>query len=340
MAKNRKNYIEIETIHIEITRSCNLNCKYCFLEKDNVEISKHTYFRLLDELIQLGTLTITFTGGEPFVRKDIFHLIEVSRKKGFKIGILTNGTLIDKTTARWLFKQSVLDFKVTLYGANEETYENFTGKREFKKALKGVENLLNIGASIGLIFHINSITYKDIPQIKKIYHNFKNGRKNLRLKFSTTIVPAREGSLNPLNYQLSPELLVSLANRWKIKLFKLKRHQLLRLNNPIPCDAGIKRCYISADGRVFPCAVFYTEAGNILEQPLTRIWYNSPLFLRLRKLKFSDFKDCQICGYRNICLFRCPALFALYTGNPTRCPNEIFLMTSIMKDLLTKEVRQ
>ncbi|MCM8784130.1 MAG: radical SAM protein [Candidatus Omnitrophica bacterium] len=335
MAENRRNYIE--TIHIEITRSCNLKCKYCFLEKDNIELDKQIYLCLLDELTNLGTLTITLTGGEPLIRKDIFYLIQKARKKGFKVGLLTNGTLIDKSTAHRLFKHGVFDFKVTLYGANEETYENFTGKRKFKNALKGIENLLNIGANIGLIYPINTLTYKGIPEIKKIYNKLKKNRKNINLKFSSTIAPTRRFSLKTLEYELPPDGLITLVNRWKIKLYKLDRSHLIRFkNNPIPCGAGITRCYISAEGRVFPCAVYYKEAGNIQKQSLTDIWYNSPLFTRLRELKFSDFKDCQTCYYRNICIFKCPAVFEFYSGNPTKCPDKIFSKAKRLTNLLAK----
>ena len=55
----------------------------------------------------MGVLAILFTGGEVFVRDDIFEILEYAYEKRFAVDIFTNGTLLDgdkiiKLKALWL----------------------------------------------------------------------------------------------------------------------------------------------------------------------------------------------------------------------------------------------
>ena len=47
------------------------------------------------------------TGGEPFLRKDIFNIIAEIINRGFDVYLLTNGILIDKKKAQGLFNLGV-----------------------------------------------------------------------------------------------------------------------------------------------------------------------------------------------------------------------------------------
>jgi cyclic pyranopterin phosphate synthase len=62
-------------VRIELTNRCPNKCIYCDL-KENIEMSKEEVFRLLDELKKLGTKKVSFSGGEPMIRKDIGEIID------------------------------------------------------------------------------------------------------------------------------------------------------------------------------------------------------------------------------------------------------------------------
>lgn len=84
-----------------VTRACNLECYYCFAnarKRDPDELSTEQAMRVLDDLADNGLFFMTFMGGEPLMRKDIFRLIDYSTDLGMYAAILTNGMLVREDT--------------------------------------------------------------------------------------------------------------------------------------------------------------------------------------------------------------------------------------------------
>jgi radical SAM protein with 4Fe4S-binding SPASM domain len=315
-----KNYIR--KVHIELTRVCNLNCRYCINKKDGAELKHEKLIKLLDELADAGAFHITFTGGEPFILRNIFYYIEQARDRGFRVDILSNGTLISRDAAKKLYNYGINEAGVSLYGASEETYEAFTGKRMFKKAVEGIENLLAAGIKVYIAYNINAVTCNDTPLINGLFAN----RRNVELKFSTGVSAGRHCDQTLTECKMPLEKILPKLKQWGIiiKSFKKPVEPFPESDDPLPCHAGTERCYIAADGKVFPCAVFPVEAGNIYKQSLKEIWRNSKCFNALRKLRFEDYIDCKVCEFKKTCMFRCPAHSQAVTNTFVKCPKETY----------------
>ncbi|MFP4403613.1 MAG: radical SAM protein, partial [Candidatus Woesearchaeota archaeon] len=95
----QKNPIKINSFHLQwhITERCNLSCKHCYQDEnfikdelglDKLKIILDKYIKFL-KLFNLNNNRISITGGEPFIRKDIFDLIKIINSKNIKYGILT-----------------------------------------------------------------------------------------------------------------------------------------------------------------------------------------------------------------------------------------------------------
>jgi radical SAM protein with 4Fe4S-binding SPASM domain len=80
---------------------------------------------------------------------------------------------------------------------------------------------------------------------------------------------------------------------------------------------GIRRCAlaereisISETGDIYPCQLLHAEefrAGNIRERPLAEIYYESPVFNRLRNITVDTLGKCSTCELRYICCGACRA---------------------------------
>jgi MoaA/NifB/PqqE/SkfB family radical SAM enzyme len=66
------------------------------------ELSTEEHFRVLDELAEMGTFWLLYTGGEIFARKDFLEIYTYAKKKGFLITLFTNGTIITKEIADYV----------------------------------------------------------------------------------------------------------------------------------------------------------------------------------------------------------------------------------------------
>jgi len=80
------------TVSIALTNVCNLSCEYCYAEKYPAQISYTDLQLITKQLDELGTLEITFGGGEPFLHKDITKICEwIWTNTSLGITITTNG---------------------------------------------------------------------------------------------------------------------------------------------------------------------------------------------------------------------------------------------------------
>ncbi|MFH1381236.1 MAG: radical SAM protein, partial [Candidatus Omnitrophota bacterium] len=81
----------------ELTYRCNFRCVHCYVaaDKKKKELGIEEVKVILDQLKKAGCFHVGFTGGELFLRKDIFKILNYAKQSGFRISILTNGFLID-----------------------------------------------------------------------------------------------------------------------------------------------------------------------------------------------------------------------------------------------------
>jgi len=79
------------------------------------------------------------------------------------------------------------------------------------------------------------------------------------------------------------------------------------------CLAGLGVLFVAHQGDVFPCGYLPIRCGNVLEEPLSQIWYNNKDLARMRDSSALEGK-CGLCGYREVC-GGCRARAYAVTGN-------------------------
>ena len=80
-------------VFIEVTRKCNLGCKFCVLHKvrDCSELSMETLGTIIDQCIRMGVEHIQFTGGEPTLARHFRDAVQLALEGGMSVSVLTNG---------------------------------------------------------------------------------------------------------------------------------------------------------------------------------------------------------------------------------------------------------
>lgn len=113
---SKRAFIGPKCVQIDSTRNCNLNCITCWtnspLVKEHPPLGwrkKKLEYGLFNEIIKdlcnLKTDMVTFAGeGEPFFHPRIMDMITHVKEKGMRCAVTTNGSLIDKSTAKELVK--------------------------------------------------------------------------------------------------------------------------------------------------------------------------------------------------------------------------------------------
>ena len=100
---------QIELVHFQITKNCNLRCWFCgqwgkkgfFADDNGEEVSLEKWLEIINDLEVYGKKVgrlpdVMLWGGEPLVSNKFTTVLKVLNEKGFKVGIVTNGYFIDK----------------------------------------------------------------------------------------------------------------------------------------------------------------------------------------------------------------------------------------------------
>jgi len=301
---------------LEITQACNLACKHCY-NFDRKEVSPHQQKQILSleeikiilsDLYQLGSLSLNITGGEPLLRPDLFEILKEAKKYPFQLRIKSNGHLLTKAFAKKLKASGVKEVDISLYGANEETYLKFCGKKGHLKTLRGIENAQEAGIKVNASIILHKENYKDISSMIKLMK-----KMNVFFNISDEITDRYDGSYAREDLGLSKSEYLELLSSEECYFFEHENPE-----KDLSCGCAKVVIGIGAYGDVFPCIGAPILSGNIRNQSLKTIWKNSEELKKIRDYTFEDFKDCRSCQFIENCS-RSSGSAYINTGNYTGC---------------------
>ena len=145
----------LQTLWFQLTGMlCNLECVHCFIACSPTNhrlkfLEPDTVYRYLDEAAQLGVRDVYFTGGEPFLHKQILPILHHSLHVA-PTTVLTNGTLITPTVADALATLQAesrysLEIRVSLDDIDAAKNDAIRGKGAHAKALRALRMLHDRG---------------------------------------------------------------------------------------------------------------------------------------------------------------------------------------------------
>jgi radical SAM protein with 4Fe4S-binding SPASM domain len=154
------------------TRKCNLACMHCYSNSANKdyegELTTAQAKKMILDLEEFNVPVLLFSGGEPFLRQDLFELNDFAHRHHIRTVISTNGTLITEEIARKIKDNNFDYIGVSLDGINERN-DKFRGKiGAFALALSGIRNLVEVKQKVGLRFTITRHNYPDIKDIFRL----------------------------------------------------------------------------------------------------------------------------------------------------------------------------
>src|SRR5256886_17584547 len=83
------------SVHFDLTYRCNERCVHCYLDhEDHGELSTAGCIDALEQLAKAGTLFLTFSGGELFLRRDLGGLLATARRLRVDVKFHTNPLLV------------------------------------------------------------------------------------------------------------------------------------------------------------------------------------------------------------------------------------------------------
>ena len=279
--------------HIRLTSKCNLKCPYCYT--DDNRLTKDMSFDEVKQVIDLcnknGIMNITWTGGEPLLRKNFDELIRKTNSYGINQTILTIGLSLNNL---FNIPNENITFQISLNNVWEQSQDI---EIIIQNAKKMVEKKFTV---------IMSVMLKDVKicfiqeLLDKLVENHIPG-----IRFGLEI-PV--GGLKEKNMAAYENNIIDMAGELfelrkqyenKIKIFyQFDKSQYIDTGFPrrfFMCEAGTTQIYIDNNGDVYPCPLFksYKEfyCGNVFNDSWEELWNSPPM------MEFRSVEECANCEY-------------------------------------------
>jgi len=314
------------SVHMDITYRCNERCVHCYLDhEDHGELTKDEVFRVLGELAESGTLLLTFSGGEIFLRKDLFEILERSRELGFDVSLKTNAILIHAMQARKLVELGVRRVQVSIYSADAAIHDSITKVRgSLERSLTAIRLLKAQGLQVKIacpLMKQNLSSYQEVVDLA--------AELGVPYVIDLTITPKMDGDREPLSLRATGAELFpilqerSCGGRASAEKAASSAESLgsavsssveSTAYDDLTCSAGHNSCYISPYGDVFPCVQMPVAAGNLRQKSFQEVWRGSSEMKRVRAIRESQLRVCSKCEIREFCE-RCPGLAMMEGGD-------------------------
>ena len=319
-------YKDINGFYLQwhITKKCNCRCKHCYQcyeqFSDDMDL-KHLIriFLQYKEFLkyfyenQISGVKvrpqISITGGEPFLHNDFMDFLKIlsTNKDFFFICILTNGTLITKEIAKKLKEYNITQIQVSIEG-NEKIHDEIRGNGNFKKAIRGIEYLLDENIKTHISFTAHQINYKSFKDVVDL------GKKlGVQCVWTDRVIPING---NKEIISLSPEETkeyINTINHLK-KLYSNPKDSFSVSNTralqkigteeedyPYYCHAGLDMFTLMENGDLVACRRMPIIVGNVLKSSFKDIYVNSPIMKNLRDILYKPAQGCEECKLAEKC---------------------------------------
>lgn len=295
------------------TYMCNLRCYMCHVHHTRDKVKPEIPVdQLVTSLHNKQLSTVFYLGGEPFVRKDFFEILEKFDAKGIRQIVSTNGTLIDESIAKRLVALgNLICMQVSLNGTREvdavirRSSSAFDKTDQAIKLMKGLglrvwihctivnENvhnlgdLVNLGGELGLD-RVNFLFAQIMSE-----HEAMGTEEILERWLGEKIRVG--GYVGKINYTLE-ELQAGVAaakeagSKAGVRVSFFPRafgerpdiywHGTVRQQEKPFCQMVLMPpmtpC-VGPVGEVYGCPVIDKTFGNVLDAPLQEIWNSEPL---------------------------------------------------------------
>ena len=320
------------SVHFDLTYRCNERCVHCYLDHDDHgELTTAECLAVMEELAKAGTLFLTFSGGEIFLRPDLYEILAEARRLHFDISLKTNALLVTKERAARLREFGVRRVQISIYSDAPEVHDAITKvPGSLQRTLAAIPLLIEQGLQVKLacpLMRENLLAYRGVMALAE--------KIGVPYVLDLTITPMMDGNEGPLAHRVPVSSLLPVMQDPMLHACKpqlsadaarameeypaaigsaVSSGMESAAYEDLPCSAGHNSCYISPYGDVYPCVQLPQAAGNLRRERFSDIWYHAPQLERLRGIRESQLPVCSRCEIRDYCE-RCPGLALMEGGD-------------------------
>jgi radical SAM protein with 4Fe4S-binding SPASM domain len=298
------------SVQLDLTYRCNERCVHCYLDhEDHGEMTTAEIKHLLDEMADAGVFILTLSGGEIFLRKDFFEILEYARlERQFCVKLKTNAIMIQERQAARIRDIGVESIQISIYSHRPEVHDAITlVPGSLQRSLDAARFLKSQGLRV---------IFANVPMVQNL-QDYQGVRKlaeelGVECTLDPTITPMMDGDRSVLSLGVDE---TALRQVFRDQALVGDAEEFCTIAAPadenalsaLPCSAGHTACYVSPYGDVFPCVQFPLPTGNVRKERFLDIWRYSEQMNEVRSIRLKDLTTCTSCSHVGSCT-RCPGL--------------------------------
>ena len=263
---------------------CNQKCVHCYAAgqtlSDEEELSTDDWKKILDKCRAVGIPHVTFTGGEPTMREDLFELISYAR--WFISRLNTNGIRLTPDYCKKLREAELDSVQITFYSSEAEIHNRLVGAARYEETFAGIKNAVAQGLSVSINTPLCTLN-KDYVKTLELLHALGVIYVTCSGLITTgSAAQAPSEALQLESGELEQILRQAVAychkNGMEIAFTSpgwLDEQVFEELNIPSPsCGACLSNMAITPGGNVVPCQSWLSDPplGNMLTDDWNDIW--------------------------------------------------------------------
>jgi len=304
------------SVQLDLTYRCNERCVHCYLDHDDHgEMTTAEIKHLLNEMAEAGVFILTLSGGEIFLRKDFFELLEYARRTlMFCVKLKTNAIMIREREAARIRDLGVESVQISIYSHRPEVHDAITlVPGSLKRSLDAVRFLKSQGLRVIVANVLMTQNMQDYPAVRALAAEL-----GVECTLDPTITPMMDGDRSVLGLGVDQNALRQVFRDASL-VGDVEEYCAVSTNpdedalENLPCSAGHTSCYVSPYGDVYPCVQFPLPTGNVRKRRFIDIWRHSDAMNDVRSIRLKDLTTCTSCSHVTSCT-RCPGL-AFLEGN-------------------------
>lgn len=305
---------------IALTYKCQNRCDFCYASSpyrgdEKPEMTTEEVKIIIDKIFDEAQVpTISFTGGEPTLRKDLPDLIAHASQRGMRTNLITNGIICsDPDFVKTLADAGLKSAQVSLESHDKDIHNKITGNRNaFQNTVQAVHNLKNAGIHT----HTNTTICRGnrehlIPLVEFVKKEFNATYLSMNMIIATGI--ARDNENINIGYTtiekiIKPVLKFCAQNEIKFVWYSPTPYCIF---NPVDHGLGSKSCAcvsgllsVNPSGEILPCSSYDKGIGSLLKHSFKHIW-NSDQALYYREKRYVP-PVCKKCELEKLCSGGCP----------------------------------
>lgn len=263
---------------------CNQKCVHCYaagqMLSDEEEITTEEWKTILDKCREAGIPQVTFTGGEPTMREDLFELIYHAR--WFISRLNTNGIKLTEEYCRKLREAELDSVQITFYSCDPEVHNRLVGAEQFDNTAKGIENAVSAGLPVSINTPLCTLNRDYVKTLQYLHERGVIYVTCSGLIMTGNALSDASGSLQLTGKELEAVLREAVSycseNGMEIAFTSpgwIGQEVFDELNIPSPsCGACLSNMAVTPGGNVVPCQSWLSDEplGSMLSDDWKKIW--------------------------------------------------------------------